>query len=271
MVGETLLLLREKVTRLTEEVNDLRRRNAAFETARPPSDPVRQEEAIAPNPSANPQLHALPPLDENLLFADVTQSALQAAWIPLLASRKREGQRDPSTDARIAPHPPLSSSRDKKVKAESPRPKSSYENRPVPQNYSGSSGGSPPSASDTDSDLDSEAEAFTVAQPTFGPKAKGVTVWKPTNHRFRGACNYRAYRLVNTDSTVDAKVYATTHKRVQYLLVVMGEYKFSRSDRIKVISFLARCKENFDKRRNVGGNGPHGAAASPQPAGQGGV
>ena len=71
-------------------------------------------------------------------------------------------------------------------------------------------------------------------------------MWKPTNHRFRGACNYRAYRLVDTDPTVNAKVYATTRKRVQYLLVVMGEHTFSWYDPVKVICFLARCKENFD-------------------------
>ena len=59
-------------------------------------------------------------------------------------------------------------------------------------------------------------------------------------------CNYRAYRLVNADPTVDDWVFATTRNRVQYLLVVMGEYKFSGVDPIRVISFLARCKENFD-------------------------
>ena len=71
-------------------------------------------------------------------------------------------------------------------------------------------------------------------------------VWEPTNHRFRGGCNFRSYRLVNTDPTVGVRVYATTRKRVQYLLVFMGQDKFSGADPIKVISFLARCKENFD-------------------------
>ena len=42
------------------------------------------------------------------------------------------------------------------------------------------------------------------------------------------------------------RVFATTLKRVQYLLIVMGEYKFSGVDPIRIISFLARCKENFD-------------------------
>ena len=58
-------------------------------------------------------------------------------------------------------------------------------------------------------------------------------------------CNYREYRLVDTDQTLDYRVYATTRKRVKYLLVVMGEYKFSGVDPIRVISFLARCKEHF--------------------------
>ena len=45
---------------------------------------------------------------------------------------------------------------------------------------------------------------------------------------------------------MDDKVYASTRKRVQYLLVVMGDYKFSGADPIRVISFLAGCKESFD-------------------------
>ena len=42
---------------------------------------------------------------------------------------------------------------------------------------------------------------------------------------------------------MDDKVYASTCKRLQYLLVVMGDYKFSGADH-RVISFLARCKAN---------------------------
>ena len=45
---------------------------------------------------------------------------------------------------------------------------------------------------------------------------------------------------------MDNRVFTTIRKRAQYLLVVMGEYKFSRVHPIKVISFLPRCKEHFD-------------------------
>ena len=55
MVDETVLPLPEEVTCLMEEVNDLRRRNVALETAGPPTAPVRPEEATAPKPSAPPQ------------------------------------------------------------------------------------------------------------------------------------------------------------------------------------------------------------------------
>ena len=55
MVDETLLSLREEVTRLTEEVTDLRRRNFALETARRPTAPVSPEEAPAPKLSTIPQ------------------------------------------------------------------------------------------------------------------------------------------------------------------------------------------------------------------------
>ena len=51
---------------------------------------------------------------------------------------------------------------------------------------------------------------------------------------------------MDTDQTLEDRVYATTRKRVQYLLVVMGEYKFSGVDPIRVLSFLARCEEKFD-------------------------
>ena len=105
---------------------------------------------------------------------------------------------------------------------------------------------SPSTLSSSESESASESEPLTAPTPTFGPKQKKVSVWKPTNQWFRGVCNYRAYRLVDTDKTLDDKVYATTRKRVQYLLVVMGEYKFSGVDLIRVIGFLARCKETFD-------------------------
>ena len=45
---------------------------------------------------------------------------------------------------------------------------------------------------------------------------------------------------------MDDKVYATTRKRVQYLLLVMSKYKFGEMEPIRVIRFLARWKENFD-------------------------
>ena len=48
------------------------------------------------------------------------------------------------------------------------------------------------SSSPSDSESDSESESLTDPVPTFGPKQKRIPVWKPTNHRFRGVCNYRA-------------------------------------------------------------------------------
>ena len=101
---------------------------------------------------------------------------------------------------------------------------------------------SPSSSSSSDSESDSESESLKAPTPMFGPRQKRFSVWKPTNHRFRGVCNHRAYHLVDTDQNLDDGVYATTRKRVQYL-VVMGEYKFTGVDPIRVISFLARYKE----------------------------
>ena len=99
---------------------------------------------------------------------------------------------------------------------------------------------SPSSSSSSDSGSNSESDSLTAPTPTFGPKQKRLSVWKPTNHRFRGVCNHRTYRLIDTDPTVDDRVFATTRKRAQYLLVVIGEYKVSGVDPIRVISFLAR-------------------------------
>ena len=102
------------------------------------------------------------------------------------------------------------------------------------------------SYSPSDSESDSESESLTAPVPTFGPKQKRVSVWKPTKHSFRGVCNYRAYRFADTRHTEDDKFYASTRKRVQYLLVLMGDYKFSRANPFRFKRFLARCKENFD-------------------------
>ena len=92
----------------------------------------------------------------------------------------------------------------------------------------------------------SPSESRTAPVPTFGLKQKCVPAWKPTNHRFRRVCNYRSDLLAETRQIVDDKAYTSTRRRVQYLLVVMGDYKFSGADPIRVISFLARCKDNFD-------------------------
>ena len=46
------------------------------------------------------------------------------------------------------------------------------------------------SSSSSDSETDSESESLTAPTPTLGPKQKRVAVWKPTNHCFRGVCNY---------------------------------------------------------------------------------
>ena len=271
MIDETLSPLREEVHRSTEEVTDLRQRNSVLETSRTRPIPARPDASTPTQPRTSSELPALPPLDKNSLFANVTPSDLKAAGIrlPLPGSHPVVNTLTTTMDAtaptEAPPHPGIidepgdipsdsgaqrrsksKSPRQRKDKSKFPRCKPGQGSRPEPEGPSYPSGSSSPSSSGTESDSDSQAESLSAPQPTFGPKAKKITVWKPTNHRFRGACNYRAYRLVNTDPTVDARVYATTRKRVQYLLVVMGEYKFSGADPIKVISFLARCMENFD-------------------------
>ena len=225
-----------------------------------------------------PPAEERPPLNKSLLFSNVTMPALQAAGIPVpslvtapqfsadppasrtAAGASREGasdgpiHQDSDDPSQNVPggNPGQGGSSDDDRSGRRKKSKPGWEERKArrrkgrkegnpPSGYS-----SPSSSSSSDSESDSESESLTAPTPTFGPRQKRVSVWKPTNHRFRGVCNYRAYRLVDTDQTLDDRVYATTRKRVQYLLVVMGEYKFSGVDPIRVISFLARCKENFD-------------------------
>lgn len=93
-------------------------------------------------------------------------------------------------------------------KSPNPSPKERKAHRRKTQKGSYSPGDSPSeystASSSCSSDLESDiySKSPTAPTPTFGLKQKQVSVWKPVNHQLRCVCNYRAYRLVDTDQTL---------------------------------------------------------------------
>lgn len=71
--------------------------------------------------------------------------------------------------------------------------------------------------------------------------------WKPTDHRFHKACDYRTYRLENGRGRMDARTNRSTRKKVKDLEVTMTGHKFDGKDPIKVIGFLRRLKRDADR------------------------
>ena len=159
----------------------------------------------------------LPPLNQSLLLSNVTMPALQAAGIPVpsidtapqfsanpQASRKAAGASREGASARpihlegdypsrgtLGGDPDGGGNSDDHGSGRRQKSKPSRKDRKS-HRRKGSSGESPPgdsspsSSSSSDSGSDSESESLTAPTPTFGPKQKRLSVWKPTNHRFRG-------------------------------------------------------------------------------------
>lgn len=80
-----------------------------------------------------------------------------------------------------------------------------------------------------------------------GPRVSSFRPWKPTDHRFHKACDYRTYRLEQGRGRMDVRTNRNTRKKVKDLEVTMAGHKFDGKDPIKVIGFLRRLKRDADR------------------------
>lgn len=71
--------------------------------------------------------------------------------------------------------------------------------------------------------------------------------WKPTDHRFHKACDYRTYRLEQGRGQMDSRTNRNTRKKVKDLEVTMAGHKFDGKDPIKILGFLRRLKRDADR------------------------
>ena len=94
---------------------------------------------------------------------------------------------------------------------------------------------------------DSDESVKISSKRKLGPRKTGLSAWRPTDQLFRKVCNYRTYRLEDTDSSINRKVSRNTRKRVKELEVTMQDSKFDGSDPVTVVKFLSRLKRDCDR------------------------
>lgn len=70
--------------------------------------------------------------------------------------------------------------------------------------------------------------------------------WKPTDHRYQKACDYRTYRLERGRGRIDSRTNRNTRKKFNDLEVTMVGNKFDARDPIRIIGFLRRLKRDGD-------------------------
>lgn len=94
---------------------------------------------------------------------------------------------------------------------------------------------------------DLESSSNSDSDVVHRPPGRGLRPWKPTDHRFHDACDYKTYRLQQVRGRMGARASRSTRKKGMDVEVTMTGHMFDGKDPIKVIGFLRRLKRDIDR------------------------